>query len=101
MLLTIIVGNGAETNSAAAILNNQPIQRNITCVESIPEIYTLLQLRGADEIIFCAGTISYKEIIQCADSLYSNIDYKFFAAGTLDLRELGIVVSVIGLEIAP
>ena len=26
---------------------------------------------------------------------------KFFAAGTLDLRELGIVVSVIGLEIAP
>jgi GT2 family glycosyltransferase len=79
---TIIVGEGDEAKKAAGMLNNQPIKRNITTVTGIREINAAVQLQKTGEIIFCAGAICYKDIIQCIENLHGNIDYKFYAAGS-------------------
>ncbi|MEP6726985.1 MAG: glycosyltransferase family 2 protein [Bacteroidota bacterium] len=80
---TLIVGGDAETKKAVEILsNNQPIKRNISVVKDIDGIKAAIQLHKTSEIIFCAGVISYKDIILCIENLHRNVDYKFFAAGS-------------------
>jgi len=80
---TLIVGGHAEIKKAVGILsNNQPIKRNIKTVTGIEEMKAAMQLHKTGEIIFCAGTISYKKILLCIENQHSNIDYKFFAAGS-------------------
>jgi len=80
---TMIAGEPAEAKKAAAILmGHQLLKRKITCLPDITEIYNVIQSEQAGEIIFCAGTLRYTDIIQCIESLPGNIAYKFFAAGS-------------------
>jgi hypothetical protein len=78
---TLIAGAAPETASAAAILaNDKTVKRNITTAKDIRETADLIQETRPNEIIFCAGTIAYKEIIECMEGLESDAAYKFFAA---------------------
>jgi len=79
---TIIVGKPAETQHAANVLAHQPVKRNIITVTDIRDINGAMQLNKPGEIIFCAGVICYKTIIDCIENLPGNIDYKFYAAGS-------------------
>jgi len=79
---TIIVGKPAETQHAVEVLGLQPIKRDIITVTDPREIDAAMELRKPGEIIFCAGTICYKTIIDCIEDLPGNIDYKFYAAGS-------------------
>ena len=79
---SIIVGAPAETAKAAEVLSHEPIKRNITILTALQDIKAGAQLQQTGEIIFCAGVIAYKDIICCIERLQSNIDYKFYAAGS-------------------
>jgi len=82
MVQTILVGAAAETCRAVEVLGKQSIQRNIITVTGIPEMRKAMQLQKTREIIFCAGTLSYKDIIGCIEDIRHDVDYKFFAAGS-------------------
>ncbi len=80
---TIVAGELAETKGAGEILMaDQQIKRAIRYMHNAKEIQQAIQTGTADEIIFCAGTLCYKEIIGCMQSLPGTIAYKFFAAGS-------------------
>jgi len=80
---TILAGDATETKKAAEILMCYPqIKRKITHVPGITEIYNTIQSEQADEVVFCAGALCYKDIISCMESLTGCIAYKFFAAGS-------------------
>lgn len=80
---TILAGDATETKKAAEILMcYTQIKRKITHVPGITEIYNAVQSEQADEVIFCTGTLCYKDIISCMENLAgNNIAYRFFAAG--------------------
>ncbi len=82
MVQTIIVGSASETVKANEALHNQPIKRNIITVNELKDISAAMQLQKTGEIIFCAGMICYKDIIQCIETLHSDVDYKYYAAGS-------------------
>lgn len=79
---TIVVGNHSETQGAVEVLGKQSLQRDIITVTSIREISSVMELQKTGEIIFCAGTISYQDIIRCIENMRHDVDYKFFAAGS-------------------
>ncbi|MEO6315110.1 MAG: glycosyltransferase family 2 protein [Chitinophagaceae bacterium] len=85
LVQTIVAGAHAETKKALEVLASQPIKRNIITVTGVREIEAVMQVQKTSEIIFCAGAISYKEIIQCIAAMNGNIDYKFFAAGSYSM----------------
>jgi GT2 family glycosyltransferase len=92
MVNTILAGEPSETKRAAEILLGQQIKRKITCLTDLSGIYKAIESERADEIVFCAGTLGYNDIIDCMGELKGNnidIEYKFFAA-----RSNGIVGSV-------
>jgi GT2 family glycosyltransferase len=80
---TLLVGDRAETKRVAAnTAAGFGPRREITCIPAIPGIYSAIQSGKTDEIIFCAGTLSYRDIISCIESLAGQMEYKFFAAGS-------------------
>jgi len=80
---TIIAGTVNETKEAVEWLSlDQHTKRKITTVTDIREIGAAMQIQQTGEIIFCAGAISYKEIIACIENLQGNMDFKIFAAGS-------------------
>ncbi len=81
-LQTIIAGTAGETTVLTEKLNNQLIKRNIVIVNSLEKIDAALQLHKPREIIFCAGGISYKDIISFIEKKKLEVDYKFYAVNS-------------------
>ncbi len=79
---TIVVGGQTEIKKAVEALARQPLKRDIITVTGIAEISQAMQSQKTSEIIFCAGLLSYKDIISCIEEMQHDVDYKFFAAGS-------------------
>lgn len=81
-LNTIIIGSFEEIMAAKEILGhyNHPA-RNIINRASLEEIAALLTSFKPDEIIFCTGSIGYKDIIRFIQDLPKYISFRFFTAG--------------------
>lgn len=77
---TLLVGEVSETSPVAAILKRQVVERKLVTIAVPGGIAAALQLQQAEDVIFCAGTITYKNIIECIENLQSNASYKFYAA---------------------
>lgn len=79
---TIVVGKPSEIKKAVEALGRQPLKRNIVTVTGIAEVSQVMQTQKTSEIIFCAGALSYRDIIGCIQEMRHDVDYKFFAAGS-------------------
>jgi len=83
LMNTIVVGEQTETKKAEEILiGDKRVKRKITCLKDITQMRKALQLQPADEIVFCAGKLTYKEIIQFIEQANAGAAYKFFATGS-------------------
>lgn len=90
---TAIAGSKTEANRVLQILNysgnqesflgriaiNDPDGENLTLWKDLP---SFLKSGVVDEIIYCQGTLSFKDIISSVESLPSGIDAGFFAEGS-------------------
>ncbi|HSC37877.1 MAG TPA: hypothetical protein VLD19_08410, partial [Chitinophagaceae bacterium] len=75
----------AAADGAAAILlqNNYPAPgASITASAGKPLLHYLTTPPTTGEIIFCAGTIPYKEIIDTIGQLPAGIPFRFHAEGS-------------------
>lgn len=82
-ITTIIAGTTSETMEAIAILNKSTgIKRNIKTTTPGIDIMDVCYSQRADEIVFCAGTLSYKEIIEQLQRLPKDVTARFFATGS-------------------
>jgi N-acetylglucosaminyl-diphospho-decaprenol L-rhamnosyltransferase len=79
---TIVVGAAGETAGAINILRRQAVQHTIITADDIPALDKALQLHRNAGIVFCAGSISYKSIINCIENLGHEVSYTFHAAGS-------------------
>ncbi|HTL08733.1 MAG TPA: glycosyltransferase family 2 protein, partial [Chitinophagaceae bacterium] len=80
VIQTIVVGGHAETRKAVLALKVNPVKRNIIIVTGLREIQSVMQVQKTREIIFCAGSIGYKEIFNCMEAMAGEVDFKIFAA---------------------
>ncbi len=78
-IITIIVGITNEQLAATAILNHYktPI-RHIEICASLTELSSTIRNFTPDEIVFCADSVAYKDIIRIIQDLPKHISFKFF-----------------------
>jgi hypothetical protein len=78
---TLITGTTEEIKQAENILlRDNRVKRNIQPAENMSEIPSLISAYRIDEIVFCAGSITYHAIISAVQQLSRHIAFKFFAA---------------------
>jgi GT2 family glycosyltransferase len=79
---TLVAGADGEIKEVKTILVHNAAKRNIQSCDNIQGILTVMQVQKMDEVIFCAGAISYAGIIMCIQQLPYKPAFKFHAAGS-------------------